>query len=202
MNSPNLKTCLLPVQLTIKNRYNAFIFWQHQKLFLLKQNAVRVSAMDLPYFCTKLYFSQNLLKFLSNSLVCRRKTLLQKPSSDQPIFAVKMFFQTQECLYVQAGLPWCCVTWGGKPHTRVKEMSSAWDTDDGKCNLPTSSRWGIERNVLIQRGRTPVQGTLDWNELLCLIRLQMGCELRASHRKPVPILCLHNGSQLPSGLIS
>ena len=42
-----------------------------------------------------------LFKCLSDSLVQRRKTLLQKPSSHQPVLAVGVFFQTQACLYVQ-----------------------------------------------------------------------------------------------------
>lgn len=54
-------------------------------------------------------------------------------------------------------------------------MSSAWDTDDGKYNLPMSSRWEVEWNVLIERGRTPFQGALGLNESHCLIMPQMGC---------------------------
>lgn len=109
--------------------------------------------------------------------------------------AVEVFFQAQECLYVQAGLPWCCVTRGGKLHTRVKEMSGAWGTDYRKDNLPTSSRGEIELNVLIQRGRAPLLGALGINVIHCLSMSQMECSLR----KLTSILCLSSGPQLPSG---
>jgi len=151
------------------------------------------------YFLRKLYFLQNLLK-ISNCLVQRGKTPLQKPFANEPVFAVRMFFQAQECLYVQAGLPWRCGTWGGKP-TPELEMSSAWGTDYGKYNSPRSSRREAERNVLIQRGRAPFQGAclgFQWDSLLDYAP----DGLLALLRKLVPILCVCTGPQVPSGLVS
>lgn len=68
-----------------------------------------VSIMDLTLCFQKAVLFIKSVK-ISDCLVQRGKTPLQKPSSVEPVFAVRMFFQAQECLYVQAGLPWCCGT--------------------------------------------------------------------------------------------
>lgn len=85
-----------------------------------------------------------------------------------------------------------------KPHIRLKKMS-AGDTDDGKYNLPMSSRWEVERNILIERKHSTPRclgfkgdSLVDWAPDV----------LFASLGKLVSILCLHDGLQLPSGLIS
>lgn len=134
-----------------------------------------MSRIDKPYPPTKRQFKK--IVKMSNSSVLSLKTWLQKPPSSHPVSVVGMFFQTPECLYVQAGLPWRCVMRGGKPYTRVKEMSSAWDTDYGTYSLPVRSRQEIELNDLIRRGKTPFQGALGLNEIHCLITPQMGCQL-------------------------
>ena len=85
------------------------------------------------------------------------------------------------------------------PPTWLKKMSSAGDTDDGKYQLPVSSRWEVERNILIERKHSTPRclgfkgdSLIDWAPDV----------LFASLGKLVSILCLHNGLQLPSGLIS
>lgn len=157
----------------MKNRYN-LLFSDSNKLVLLNQNVVRVSLMNFTLCSHKAILFTKSWRFLSNSLVHGGKTVLQKPSSDETVFAVRGFFQTQECLYVQAGCHGAVSLEVANP-TRELEMSSSWDTDYGKYNSPRCSRQEVGWNVLIQRGRVMFQGALGLNEIHCLIIPQMGC---------------------------
>lgn len=85
-------------------------FSDSDKLVPLNQNVVSVNdGFDFNLFSQKAVLFTKSVK-ISNCLVQRGKTPLQKPFANEPVFAVRMFFQAQECLYVQAGLPWCCGT--------------------------------------------------------------------------------------------
>lgn len=90
--------------------------------------------MDLPltyYFHTKLQLKRNLLKFLSRPLVHSRKSCCGSP----PLVTLCLQLECSFILKSVCSASWvamvlCDMRW--QPHTRVKEMSSALDTDDGK----------------------------------------------------------------------
>lgn len=86
------------------------LFFGSKELVPLNQNVVSVNdGFDFNLFSQKAVLFIKSVK-ISDCFVHRGKTPLQKPSSIESVFAVRMFFQAQECLYVQARLPWCCGT--------------------------------------------------------------------------------------------